>query len=224
MARWAVPEDLHSRVAPGPLCPFREHVISSVDGEIPRYDDSHACVHCVAALNEGRISLDIRRILPRMRRRFLEFWSLVEVRSMDECWPWRGPLYRDGSSSYFPMPRHWSTSRQFSAPRVATWFSWGDIGRLPIENICGNKLCCNPLHIRVRGITHFHHRRRLASVNFVASTSQLIDDTSEFLLISHEQAPERLKRLERLSADWIKARIEADGALPLDFSPSGRET
>lgn len=224
MARWAIPENLHSHIAPGPLCLFREHAIGSVDGEIPRYSDSHACVRCIAALSEGRISLNIRHIMPRLRRRFLEFWSLVDIRSVDECWPWRGPLYRDGSSSYFPFPRHWSSSRQFSAPRVATWFSWGDIGRLPMENICGDNLCCNPLHIRVRGVTHFHRNRRLANFNLTNGASQLIDDTSEFILISHEQAPGRLRRLEQLSEDWIRARIEAGGALPVDFRPPKRKT
>jgi hypothetical protein len=213
MARWAIPPDLHSRIESGPICPIREHSISSVDGQVPRYDDSHACVRCIASLSEGRISLEIHKIHPRFRRRFLEFWSLVDIRSPDECWPWMGPQYRDGSSTYFPMPRHWNTSRQFSAPRVAVWFTWGDIGRLPIEHICENKTCCNPLHIRVRGVPHFHHNRRLAAVNLATESRRLTENTHEFLTITHEQAPARFRRLEELSGDWIRRRIEADAPL-----------
>ena len=62
MARWALPPDLHQRTVGGPLCYFRDHNLGSRDGRIPRYDDSHACVRCVSALMEGRLSLDVHRI------------------------------------------------------------------------------------------------------------------------------------------------------------------
>ena len=149
MARWSLPPDLHSRVVGGPVCPHAEHSIGSRDNRVPRYDDSHACVRCVAGLTEGRLSLDVHKIEKTHRRRFLEFWSYVEIRGPDECWPWHGPMHTKSNSSYFPIPRFWNHGRQYSAPRVATWYTWGDIGRLPIKHTCGNNNCCNPLHIRV---------------------------------------------------------------------------
>ena len=213
MARWSIPASLHSVIEPGPLCPFLEHSHSSLDGQVPRYPDSGACVRCIASLTEGRISLDIRKIHPRWRRRFLEFWSLVDVREdPDECWEWKGGRYADGSSSYFPVHRHWSQSGQFAAPRVAFWFTWGDIGRLPIEHSCGNKFCCNPLHMRVKGVPHFHHRRKLSSLDLAPRASRLVRDTQEFLDITREKAPARYKRLERQAGQWLAARAMADEA------------
>jgi len=213
MARWAIPDDLHSRITSGPICPFLDHSRGSLDGNIPRYDDSHACVRCIGALTEGRLALDIRQIHPQHRRRFLEFWSFVDIKDPSECWPWQGPIYADGSSSYFPFPRHWGRSRQYSAPRVAAWFTWGDVGRLPIDHICGDKFCCNPLHLRVKGVPHFHHNRRLSSIDLVGALGRLRSDTSEFLRVTREHNPKRYEKIERMNIEWISRRAGADGPL-----------
>lgn len=208
MARWGLPPDLHKRTYGGPVCPFAEHSIGCRDGLIPRYDDSHACARCVAALSEGRLSLDIKRIHRRHRRRFLEFWSLVQLGEPDNCWPWMGLTHSRTGSSYFHFPRHWSNSRQFSAPRVATWFTWGDIGRLPIAPLCDTPNCCNPLHIRVRGVPHFYHRRKIREIDIAFSSRKLIHDTSEFLQISQEMSPEDFSRIEKLNSRWIRSRLQ----------------
>lgn len=211
---WSIPSDLHSRTVSGPLCPFTDHSHGSLDGEVPRYDDSHACVRCVAGLTEGRLELSLKKIHPQHRRRFLEFWSFVEIGDHDACWEWHGARYANGSSSYFPFPRHWSSSRQFSAPRVATWFTWGDIGILPIRNTCGNPFCCNPLHIRVIGVPHFHHNRRLSSIELDSSARRLVSDTDQFLELTRDHAPGRFQRLEKINAEWIRMRAESGS--PLD--------
>jgi hypothetical protein len=213
MARWPIPVDLHSRVTTGPICPVLDHSRGSLDGQVPRYDDSHACVRCIAALTEGRLSLDIRRIHKQYRRKFLEFWSYVDIASPDTCWHWHGPTYGDGSSTYFPLPRHWGKGRQYSAPRVATWFTWGDIGRLPIDHACGDKFCCNPLHIRVRGVPHFHHNRRLASIDLIGDSQRLRDETTEFLQATRTLHPKQYEKIERINIAWISRRADADGAI-----------
>lgn len=210
MGTWAIPPDLHSRITTGPLCPFLDHAHGSLDGNIPRYDDSHACVRCIGALTEGRLELSIRRIHPQFRRRFLEFWSFVDIRSPSECWEWQGPRYANGASSYFPFARHWGTGRQFSAPRVATWLTWGDVGRLPLRNTCENNFCCNPLHIRVLGVPHFHHNRQLAALELTSTARKLSRDTGEFLAVTRDQAPRNFKRLQKMNAEWISRRADMD--------------
>jgi hypothetical protein len=213
MARWPIPDDLHSRIAPGPICPILDHSRGSLDGQIPRYDDSHACVRCIGALTEGRLSLDIRRIHKQYRRKFLEFWSFVEIAGADACWRWHGPTYSRGSSTYFPLRRHWGDGRQYSAPRVAAWFTWGDIGRLPIDHVCGDKFCCNPLHIRVRGVPHFHHNRRLASIDLVGDSRRLRDETAEFLQATRALHPARYEKIERVNIAWISKRANSAGPI-----------
>lgn len=210
MAQWLIPQDLHSRVVQGPPCTFMEHSYGSLDGRIPRYDDSHACVRCIGALTEGRLDLSINKIHKSHRRRFLEFWSFVAIADPDDCWDWQGHVYGNGSSSYFPFPRHWSKGRQYSAPRVAAWFTWGDIGRLPITHSCNNNFCCNPLHIRVRGVNHFYCGRHLRTIELASSRNRLIRDTQEFLEITQSQLPEVFRRIESVNDEWIRQRIARD--------------
>lgn len=216
MAQWPLPPDLHSRIEGGPLCPFHEHSIGSKDGRVPRYDDSHACVRCVSALTEGRLTLDVHRIHKTYRRRFLEFWSFVEIRTKDpdECWPWHGQYHSRANSSYFPIPRHWNKGRQYSAPRVATWFTWGDIGRLPIKHICGDNNCCNPLHIRIKGVPHYFHNRHMQLVDLEFSSHKLIHETQSFLETTLEKDPKSFLRMEKSNKLWIDFRLNADG--PID--------
>ncbi len=215
MAQWPLSPDLHSRIEGGPLCPFTEHSLGSKDGRVPRYDDSHACVRCVSALTEGRLTLDVHKIHKTFRRRFLEFWSFVEINvdDLDECWPWRGQFHTRANSSYFAIPRHWNKGRQYSAPRVATWFTWGDIGRLPLKNVCGDNNCCNPLHIRIRGVPHFFHNRHMQLVNLEFSSHKLITETQSFLETTRDKDPRNFSRMEKNNKIWIDYRLNSDGPL-----------
>lgn len=210
MARWPIPPDLHTRTIGGPLCPHAEHSIGSRDGRVPRYDDSHACVRCIAGLTEGRLSLDVHKIEKTHRRRFLEFWSYVEIRGLDECWPWHGPMHTKSNSSYFPIPRFWNHGRQYSAPRVATWYTWGDIGRLPIKHTCGNNNCCNPLHIRVLGVPHYFKHRNLDTIDLEFSTSKLASETIDFLQQTKDLDPKRFEKIEKHNKLWIDFRLNSD--------------
>lgn len=209
MARWPIPPDLHSEISGGPLCFFREHSIGSKDGRVPRYSDSHACVRCVSSLTEGRLTLDVHKIHRKHRRRFLEFWSFVEIRAPEDCWPWRGAMHTSARSSIFRFPRHWHRSHQFAAPRVATWLTWGDIGRLPIKHLCGDNNCCNPLHIRILGVPHYYHRCRLDALDLVFSSHKLTSETDAFLLATREADPLRFQKLEKISKVWIDFRIQS---------------
>jgi hypothetical protein len=213
MGRWALPPNLHSEIMGGPLCFFHEHCIGSRDGRIPRYSDSHACVRCISSLTEGRVSLDVHKIHRKHRRRFLEFWSLVEVADPDECWNWHGPHNSVSGTDYFPVPRYWHTSRQFSAARVATWFTWGDIGRLPIKHLCDNRSCCNPLHIRIKGVPHYYHNCRLQSIDLEFSSRKLNSETQLYLQTLRERNPSRFERLESHSQLWLDFRLNADGPI-----------
>lgn len=222
MARWPLPPDLHQRTTGGPLCFFHDHNLGSRDGRVPRFDDSHSCVRCVSALMEGRLSLDVHRMEPRHRRRFLEFWSFVEIDDADECWPWRGRFHSRCSSGYFSIPRHWGSGRSYSAQRVACWFSWGDVGRLPIKHACGNNNCCNPLHLRVQGVPHFYHNRKLLQVDLEFNSRKLFHDTEQFLRITRDKDPRRFEEFERHNRAWIAHRMSSDGPVDPDALLSGQ--
>jgi hypothetical protein len=227
--RWTPPATgLHTETYMGPICPFAAHSIGSRDGLIPRYKDSEACVRCVAALMEGRVSLDVHRIHREWQRRFLEFWTFVDIGDPDQCWAWHGryhPRGRGGNlRSYHTMRRHWHVQKggypNTAAPRVAGWFTWGDYGRLPVETSCGNINCCNPLHIRVRHVPHFYMNRKLDVINLRFDARKLQDETASFAEVTRQRQPLRFKRMERVNSKWLEYRLSEADVGPGDrFNP-----
>lgn len=222
MPQWPLPKNLHSQVGSGPLCPFSAHLIGSKDGTIARYSDSHACVRCTAALTEGRLDLDAARIHPLWRRRFLEFWSLVEIDDPDTCWIWQGARHSKSNTPIYAIPRHWSSARQWSAKRAAIWLSWGDIGRLPIVSLCGNPDCVNPLHLRIKGVPHYHHGAVLGTIDLTFAAGQLGLHTQRFLEATKAKDPLHFARLQQINRLWIDARVKAEG--PIDPHITGGST
>lgn len=211
MSKWVIPPNLHQETEPGQMCFFLEHSIGSLDGTVPRYTDSQACVRCVSSLTEGRVTLDVHKIHKRHRRKFLEFWSLVEIRDPSECWPWRGSPIDRGNQSAFYIKRYWGRAYSYNAQRVAFWFTWGDIGRLPVVTSCGNKRCCNPLHLKVRGVPHFHYNRKLQAIDLEFSRVKLLQETQQFLEATAERDPQRFEALRKRSGEWIDYRLLGGG-------------
>ena len=112
-----------------------------------RFDSHQACVRCVAAAREGRISLDIDSLIKRERKRALKFWSQVDIGAPDECWNWKGYSTRTKAPQFAWRRPGISSSTQHHPQRVAMWYSWGDLGFTGVKTTCGNRYCCNPFHL-----------------------------------------------------------------------------
>ena len=203
---WTIPVNLHSEIVQSAPCPFAEHSYGTRDNKIPRYSDSCACVRCCARFAEGRISLDIHKIHRAWRKRFLRFWSFVELQSPDTCWDWHGLIHR--GSAYFRVPRHWSSTPVFSASRFAVWTTWGDIGRLPLERLCDNKFCVNPLHYRAKGIPHFRDGRGFDKLDLEFSVQKLMNETNNFIHLSKVRAPDFHSLMIKEGGQWLRDRID----------------
>ena len=132
----------------GPLCLYKGHSIGRFSDSSLRYDSHQACVRCVAAAREGRLSFDISRLLKREQKRALKFWSQVDIGQPDECWNWQGYKNKQTGMPQFAWRRPGiSSSTQHHPQRVAMWYTWGDLGFTGVKTICGNKYCCNPFHL-----------------------------------------------------------------------------
>lgn len=84
------------------------------------------------------------------------FWTKVEVREDDECWPWQ---LSAGGHGYGQVG--WDTGMKrdngnrinamTTAHRVA-WIAWTGQpipSGMTIDHLCRNRLCCNPHHLRM---------------------------------------------------------------------------
>ncbi len=85
------------------------------------------------------------------------FWTLVDRRGPDECWPWKGPRF----PGYFPKGKRYfkegyarfyvtrdGKCYSLRAHRVALFLVTGkDPGDLFSCHSCDNVICCNGLHM-----------------------------------------------------------------------------
>jgi len=141
-------QNLSNTSVEGELCLYTGHSLGRFSSSSMRYDSHNACIRCVAAAREGRLSLDIDRLLASHRTRALKFWSHVDIGALDECWNWKGCLNKRTQMPQFSFRRLGiSTSTQHHPQRVAMWLSWGDLGITQVKPICGNRFCCNPFHL-----------------------------------------------------------------------------
>ena len=141
-------QNLSNTSVEGELCLYSGHSLGRFSSSSMRYDSHNACIRCVAAAREGRLSLDIDRLLASHRTRALKFWSQVDIGALDECWNWKGCLNKRTQMPQFSFRRLGiSTSTQHHPQRVAMWLSWGDLGITQVKPICGNRFCCNPFHL-----------------------------------------------------------------------------
>lgn len=81
-------------------------------------------------------------------------WEKVDVRSLDECWPWQGSVSVGGYG------RIQVGGRPEMATRVIWALAHGEDPRpLHILHHCDNPPCCNPLHL-FKGTTADNHADR----------------------------------------------------------------
>ena len=140
--------NLSNTAEEGPLCIYTGHSIGRFSSSSMRFDSHQACVRCVAAAREGRMSLDVDLLLKREQKRALKFWSKVDIGQPDECWEWQGYKAPGTGMPQFPWRRPGiSGSTQHHPQRVAMWYTWGDLGYTGVKSTCGNKYCCNPFHL-----------------------------------------------------------------------------
>jgi len=79
----------------------------------------------------------------------IRFWSYVEVREEDECWPWKRYIDPNGYGRInIGTNAKPGQSRIINAHRFAYQLTFGDIPNdKDVLHRCNNKPCCNPKHL-----------------------------------------------------------------------------
>jgi hypothetical protein len=73
------------------------------------------------------------------------FWSKVECRGRDDCWPWTAGTDRYGYGKFAVNID--GRRRYLPAHRVVYLLKHGSLPFVPVLHSCSNRLCCNPGHL-----------------------------------------------------------------------------
>ena len=112
---------------------------------------------------------------------------------------------RDVSTNVLKQPqfawrRHGiSSSTQHHPQRVATWFTWGDLGFTGVKTTCGNKYCCNPFHLIPQNVGVFvDHDSYLESFELACELHTLKQQVAEYVMEEAMKEQEKMMDQEVL--------------------------
>lgn len=114
----------------------------SIDGcEKPVKASGWCSMHYTRKMRNGTTDLLVDSVDYEAR-----FWSKVDRRGPDECWPWTGTILNSGYGQFFTRLKKWL------AHRAAYTFAVGPIpDGFTIDHVkargCAGKACVNPAHL-----------------------------------------------------------------------------
>lgn len=118
------------------------------------------------------------------------FWSKVDIRGWDECWPWTASTNPDGYGKFSVGRKSDGTTL---AHRMAYQLLVGPIPEgLELDHVrdwgCVSTLCCNPLHLEP--VTHEENNRR-------SNSRTAVNARRTHCVNGHEFTPENTYYYER---------------------------
>ena len=143
------------------------------------------------------------------------FWSKVDIKGPDECWPWKASIHKTGKYGRFKY-----ANKLVAAHRMAYSLFYN----VPLEllriimHTCDNRPCCNPKHL-LEGTTSDNNKDCINKGRFKFETSCSIRNSAAKL--TEEQVKEiRIQRskgntlrdiAKEFSVNWIYVLLITDG-------------
>jgi hypothetical protein len=140
----------HVKDVPETTCPWHR---LGAPGHKGNFGLMNECLDCMAEINEGKCEVNVKNFKFDLYWIIKSFWEKVDIKGPDECWLWKGATKKKESDTVAYMPSPFHSAKTQSAARVAFWLSRGYTGRYRIvHNKTCHALCCNPLHLHLKGV------------------------------------------------------------------------
>lgn len=106
-----------------------------------------------------------------------KFWSFVDKKDTNNCWEWKGILYKQGYGRFY----HHSTSER-KAHRISFIIHFGEILKeVVICHRCNNRKCVNPNHLYSG--THMDNMKDLQNSNILKGENNPASKLTEDIIL-----------------------------------------
>ena len=137
-----------------------------VEGHADNFGLQQECRDCMAAIEEGRCTIDVTNFDLDVYWTVRNFWLKVDIKDPNECWNWMGATRRNNTETVAYMPSPFHSAKTQSAHRVAFWLSRGYTGKHKISHKEGcSVLCCNPLHLTIKELGSKAQPTKIETIN-----------------------------------------------------------
>ena len=114
----------------------------------------------------------IRQRKPITQKDLDRFWSKVDIREQDQCWDWQLTPTKHGYG-LFAAGGTLHRCTRFVWIHSGGLYSKEITGNLRITTSCGNKMCCNPKHMKLNSQQEVWDRIREAGTMTVGSKHKM---------------------------------------------------
>ena len=114
----------------------------------------------------------IRQRKPITQKDLDRFWSKVDIREQDQCWDWQLTPTKYGYG-LFAAGGTLHRCTRFVWIHSGGLYSKEITGNLRITTSCGNKMCCNPKHMKLNSQQEVWDRIREAGTMTVGSKHKM---------------------------------------------------
>lgn len=110
----------------------------------------HWCYFCVKKILSNVCGFDLNYLNLEYKTKYAKLWAKITIGHPEDCWEIANRSRYSPSRVCFPSYRS-SYSHQkaenVTVHKAIYQCAWGDIGSMVVTRLCGNSLCCNPLHL-----------------------------------------------------------------------------
>lgn len=113
---------------------------------------SHWCYECAKRIKSNICGFDINYLHPQYKTKYQALWKRIDVSHSDQCWNLKASSASASRQQRVCLPSYRSfysknLSENVTIAKAIYQCAWGDVGAFSVTRLCGNGMCCNPLHM-----------------------------------------------------------------------------